>query len=295
MNEKLSGEYLADYNEVTKYLKKHAAKGEKLDEVLGDLSELYSDLEAEGAPLSSAHEGTAEEYAKELLENLPKKKVFFTSKRLVLIFIAVALAAGICFYNNSPIKRMTEGLKYVAEHTDDFSFKVINIERYIIEIWGGGVSYGRDGNIEIKEMNLFHEGEIFIEGTVYPIYRDANRGSITVPCVYRITFWDNPKNLIEKISDYEENEIRIIGDRDTGCGIYMSSPERFGNEVLYRGKPVYYKINPDGSLDFKFTFKKTESPYNEKSLYKLAEEGNELKLALDCLTIEWEYIKALSE
>lgn len=295
MDKNLSGKYLDDFNEVTKYLKKYAAKGEKLNEVLDDLSELYSDLEAENAPISSAHEGTAEDYAKELLENLPKKKTFFTTKRFVLIFAAIAVVAGICFYNNSPLKRMKEGLNYVAEHTDDFSFEVINIESYIIEIWDMGVSYGREGNIEIKEMNLFHEGEIFIEGTVYPIYRDANRGSITVPCVYKITFWDNPKNLIEKISDYEEKEIRIIGDRDTGCGIYMSSSERFGNEVLYRGKPVYYKINPDGSLDFKFAFEKTESPYNEKSIYKLAEEGSELKLALDCLTIEWEYIKSLSE
>lgn len=295
MNEKLSGEYLADFNEVTKYLKKYAAKGEKLNEVLDDLSELYSDLEAESLPLSSAHEGSAEDYAKELLENLPKKKRIFTAKRLVLIFAAIAVVAGICFYNNSPLKRMKEGLNYVAEHTDDFSFDVIHIESYIIEIWDMGVSYGREGNIEIKEMNLFHEGEIFIEGTVYPIYRDANRGSITVPCVYKITFWDNPKKLIEKISDYEENEIRIIGNMDTGCGIYMSHPERFGNEVLYRGKPAYYKINPDGSVDFKFVFEKTESPYNEKSISELAEEGSELKLALDCLTIEWEYIKSLSE
>jgi len=101
MNEKLSGEYLADFNEVTKYLKKYAAKGEKLNEVLDDLSELYSDLEAEGAPLSSVHEGSAEDYAKELSENLPRKKVFFTAKRLLLIFACAVLVAGICFYNNS--------------------------------------------------------------------------------------------------------------------------------------------------------------------------------------------------
>ena len=66
MDKNLSGKYLDDFNEVTKYLKKHAAKGEKLNEVLDDLSELYSDLEAENAPISSAHEGTAEDYAKEL-------------------------------------------------------------------------------------------------------------------------------------------------------------------------------------------------------------------------------------
>ena len=95
MNEKLSGEYLADFNEVTKYLKKYAAKGEKLNEVLDDLSELYSDLEAENAPISSAHEGTAEDYAKELLENLPKKKTFFTTKRFVLIFAATLAAIAL--------------------------------------------------------------------------------------------------------------------------------------------------------------------------------------------------------
>ena len=114
MNEKLSGEYLADFNEVTKYLKQNAAKGEKLNEVIDYLSELYSDLEAEGSPITSVHEGTAEEYAKELLENLPKKKVFLTTKRLVLIFIAVAIVAGICFYNNSPLRRVNGGLDYVV-------------------------------------------------------------------------------------------------------------------------------------------------------------------------------------
>ncbi len=291
MNEKLSGEYLADFNEVTKYLKKHAAKGEKLSEVLDDLSELYSDLEAEGAPLSSVHEGSAEDYAKELLENLPKKKVFFTAKRLALIFAAIAVVAGICFYNNSPLKRMNSGINYVASHIDDFIFDGTTTASYIVGIWDGGIFLESEENIELKDHSLFSDGEIFVEGTAYSVYKDANRGSIVVPCAYTSSFWTNPKNFIEKISDYDENNVRIIGNTDTGCGIYMSNPDRFGNQILYRGKPAYYKINPDGSVDFKFVFEKTESPYNEKSISELAEEGTELTLVLDCLHIKWEYSK----
>lgn len=295
MKKELSGEYLADFNEVTKYLKKHAAKGEKLNEVLDDLSELYSDLEAEGAPLSSVHEGSAEDYAKELLENLPKKKVFFTAKRLALIFAAIALVAGIYFYNNSPLKRMNSGISYVANHLDDFNLDDTSTTSYIIGIWDGGISLESEENIELKDHSLFSDGEIFVEGTAYSVYKDANRGSIVVPSVHAPVFWSNPKNFIEKISDYDETSFRTIGNMDTDCGIYMSHPDRFGTEILYRGNPAYYKINPDGSVDFKFVFEKSESPYNEKSIYKLAEEGSELKLALDCLTIEWEYIKSLSE
>ena len=295
MNSELSGKYFDDYSKVSRYLIKNVKKCERLDETLEDLKEVYSDVEAENAPLSSIHEGSAEEYAKELAENLPKKKIFFTAKRTILLFVVVALVAGLYFYNNSPLKRMTEGLNYVAEHFDDFSFKVTNRQSYIIEIWDNGVSYNSESYIEIKEMNLFRDEEIFVEGTIYPIYKDANHGSITIPCVYANTFWSNPANLIEKISDYEENDIRIIENQDTGCGIYMSSPEHFGNEVLYRGKPVYYKINSDGSLDFKFIFEKTDSTYNKKSISDLAKKGTELKLALDCLTIEWKYSSPLSE
>ena len=294
MNEKLSGEYLADFNEVTKYLKKYAAKGEKLNEVLDDLSELYSDLEAEGAPLSSVHEGSAEDYAKELLENLPKKKTFFTTKRFVLIFACAVLVAGICFYSNSPLKRMNSGINYVANHLDDFSFDDTSTTAYIIGIWDGGISLESEENIELKDHSLFREGEIFFEGTAYSFYKDSNQGSIIVPSVHAPVFWSNPKNFIEKISDYDENSFRTIGNMDTGCGIYMSHPDRFGTEILYRGKPAYYKINPDGSVDFKFVFEKTESPYNEKSISELAEEGTELTLVLDCLHIKWEYKDSLS-
>ena len=291
MDKNLSGKYLDDFNEVTKYLKKYAAKGEKLNEVLDDLSELYSDLEAENAPISSAHEGTAEDYAKELLENLPKKKTFFTTKRFVLIFAVIAVLAGICFYSNSPLRRVSGGLNYAANHPDDFSFEICNSESYILRIWDGGVSYDNKDYIEIKEMNIFSDGEIFIEGTAYPLYKDVNHGSITVPCVYSSAFLSNPRNLVEKISNYEENNIRILEGINTGCGIYMDNPEHFGVEILYRGIPTYYKINSDGSVDFKFVFEKTESAYNKKTISELVKEGPELKLVLNCLDVEWTYNK----
>ena len=101
MNEKLSGEYLADFNEVTKYLKKYAAKGEKLNEVLDDLSELYSDLEAEGAPVSSVHEGSAEDYAKELLENLPRKKKLSSKAITAIVAVVVFIISAVYFTTDS--------------------------------------------------------------------------------------------------------------------------------------------------------------------------------------------------
>lgn len=298
MKNELSGEYLRDYSEIEKYLKKHIQKGEKLEEALSDLYEMYSDLEAESAEISSVHEGTAEEYAKELAENLPEKKVFFTKKRIILCLISVALIAGICFYNNSPLKRMTGGLDYVAKHIDDYSFESAGITEYAITILGGG--YAVDSKLlEITDRNIFGDGEIFIEGTTYSSYKDANHGEIFIPTVYPHIFLDNPKNLIEKISNYEEDSIRIIGNTNTSCGIYLSHPGTYGYEVLYIGKPDYYKINPDGSVDFKFVFEKTDSPCNEKTISELSaecsgsdEDPYRIYLILDCIEINWQYNKS---
>lgn len=299
MKNELSGEYLRDYSEIEKYLKKHIQKGEKLEEALSDLYEMYSDLEAEGSDISSAHEGTAEEYAKELAENLPKKKVFFTGKRIVLCLIVVALIFGVCLYNNSPIKRMNGGLDYVAKHLDDYSFGAAGITEYVITILDHG--YAVDSRLlEITDRNIFGEGEIFIEGTTNFSYKDANHGEIFIPTIYPHIFRDNPQNLIKKISNYEEDSIRIIENTSTGCGIHLSHPGTYGYEVLYTGKPDYYKINPDGSVDFRFVFEKTDSPYNEKTISELAaecsgsdEDPYRLYLILDCVEISWQYNKSL--
>lgn len=297
MKNELSGEYLRDYSEIEKYLKGHVEKGEKLDEALEELFEMYSDLETEGADISFAHEGTAKEYAKELAEQLPKKKVFFTKKSIVFFLIAFALVAGVYLYNNSPIKRITGGIDYVADHIDDYSFETAKITDYVITIIDGGCIMG-SGFPEITDMNIFGEGEIFIEGTAYPSYKDANHGEIFLPTVYPHIFWENPKNLIEKISDYEKNSVRIIENTNTGCGIHLSHPGTYGYEILYNGRPDYYKMNPDGSVDFRFVFEKTESPYNEKSIYKLAsgcsgseEDPYRLYLILGCIEINWQYNK----
>ncbi len=299
MKNELSGEYLSDYSEIEKYLKKHVQKGEKLDDALSDLYEMYSDLEAEGAEISFAHEGTAEEYAKELAENLPKKKVFFTKKRIIFCLIAIVLIAGVCFYNNSPFKRMAGGLDYVTKHLDDYSFGSAGITEYVITILDSG--YAVDSRLlEITDRNIFGDGEIFIEGKTYSSYKDANHGKIFIPTVYPHIFWDNPRNLIEKISNYEEDSIRTIENINTGCEIHLSHPGTYGYEVLYIGKPAYYKINPDGSVDFKFVFEKTDSPYNEKTISELAEgctlsdeDPYRIYLILECVEISWQYNKSL--
>lgn len=295
MKNELSGGYLRDYSEIEKYLKNHVEKGEKLEDTLEDLYMMYSDLEAEGADISFAHEGTAEEYAKELAEQLPKKKVFFTKKRVIFFLIALVLVSGIYFYSNSPVRRMTGGLDYVVNHLDDYTFDETGTTEYSITILDGGTVINSD-LLEITDWNLFGDGEIFIEGTTYSSYKDANHGEIFIPTVYPSTFRDNPKNFIEKISNYSEDSIRIIGNTNTGCGINLHHRGTYGYEILYRGKPVYYKINPDGSVDFKFVFEKTDSPYNEKSISEIAENCHDsddddyrIYLILKCLAVKWEY------
>ena len=96
----------------------------------------------------------AEEYAKELAEQLPKKKVFFTKKSIVFFLIAFALVAGVYLYNNSPIKRMTGGIDYVADHIDDYSFETTKITDYVITIIDGGCIMNA-GFPEITDMNIF--------------------------------------------------------------------------------------------------------------------------------------------
>lgn len=291
MNKKLSGEYLADFNEVTKYLKKHAAKGEKLSEVLDDLSELYSDIEAEGSPLSSVHEGTAEDYAKELLENLPKKKPLFTTKRLVFLF---AFLFAIFFFMEVFYDSAYRGINDVLKNPDSYIITRAQTKEAFYNIYktNSGFTTGVTSDMEsefitITELDFSDPDKILIRGTAKSFYNKDGFGQIHIPAIY--TYIYTPEAFLDLLSDFKEGDVRVVGDFNTGCKIFISHPERYGIEALYYGKPVDYKTNSDGDIDFEFVFEKTNSPYNNKSIEEYLSEGTEVEISFDCFSVKWNH------
>ncbi len=296
MNEKLSGEYLSDYNEVTKYLKKHAAKGEKLNEVLNDLSELYSDIEAEGTPVSSAHEGTAEEYAKELLESLPKKKKLSTKAITAILVIIAVLISAVYFTNDSKMAISSRGLDRVIKKPEQYELYTTSSNRYGFELY-----LQQPDNISvlvqsipwetapfyIKDFKYLEDEKIYIECSLMSDYQNSEEGKIKIPILYPSLFYDEPEKLLNSIKDFNIEDYKIIKDVSTGSSIDLMGDNGYPLAVLYDGYPTYYKINSDGSIDFGYVFELRESQYSEKNIKDYLLEGKDVYLCLGFVELSW--------
>ncbi len=297
MNEKLSGEYLTDYNDVTKYLKKYATKGEKLNEVLDDLSELYSDLEAENAPLSSAHEGSAEDYAKELLENLPKKKKLSPKAITVIVAVVVFIISAVYFTTDSKMAIAYRGLERVIQKPEQYELYTTSsngkwIELYLQKPDNGDVLINAvpwdNAPFVIENFDYSENGKIYIEGSVTSDYQGNEEGYIKIPILYPSLFFNNPQKLLDCITDYDINDFKIIEEATTGSGIGLINDHGYQIATLYDGYPTYYEVNKDGSIDFCFVYKMRENEHTEKSIKEYLLEDQKVYLYIGYVELYWQ-------
>ena len=98
MNE-LKGEYILDFYDVKDYIEKHAKAGEKRNEALETLHGIYLEAQEKETPLSEIHEGSAKEYAKEIVEGLPhmapeKRRII---KRILTVVLATVFVLAAYF------------------------------------------------------------------------------------------------------------------------------------------------------------------------------------------------------
>lgn len=296
MKTELSGEYLADYTEVTKYLKKHAAKGEKLSEVISDLSELYSDLEAEGASVASVHEGTAEEYAKELLENLPKKKKLSSKAITAILVIIAVLISAIYFTNDSKMAIASRGIERVIKKPEQYSLYANSNNRYGFELYLqepdntfvciNSVPW-ETTPFSVKYFEYSDDDKIYIECSLMSDYQNSEEGSIKIPILYPSLFYNEPEKLIDSIINFDIGDYNIIENLSTGSSIELIGDNGYALAVLYDGYPTYYKINRDGSIDFGYVFEIRESQYSKKTIQEYLLEDKKVYLAIGFVELSW--------
>mgnify|MGYP006982413002 CR=1 FL=1 len=105
----LGGKYLSEYNEVCKYLKRHAKKSEALSDALAELFEIYSAAQKSGAALEHIRGESLSDYEHALLEGLPKKEHPFLHRYIiaaaaVLIGVLTAVFRGMLLSYNGNIE-----------------------------------------------------------------------------------------------------------------------------------------------------------------------------------------------
>lgn len=142
MNE-LKGEYILDFYDVKEYIEKHAKVGEKRNEALETLHGIYLEAQENETPISEIHEGSAKEYAKEIVEGLPHMA---PEKRKIMRRIVIAVFAAV--------------LAVIAYFTSDFYYMQkygYNYYRNFPEIFWGA-PYGRGDENYIAYLNVGDDG-----------------------------------------------------------------------------------------------------------------------------------------
>ena len=120
MNE-LKGEYIFDFYDVKEYIEKHAKVGEKRNEALETLHGIYLEAQENETPISEIHEGSAKEYAKEIVEGLPhmapeKRKIM----RRIVVAVFAAVLAVIAYFTSDFYYMQKYGYNYYRNFPEIF-------------------------------------------------------------------------------------------------------------------------------------------------------------------------------
>lgn len=160
MNE-LKGEYILDFYDVKDYIEKHAKADEKRNEAIETLYGIYLEAQENKTPLSEIHEGTAKDYAKEIVEGLPhiapeKEKII---KRVIAAVLAVAFVLAAYFTSDWHYMQIG-GFNYKMRYPDKFWGGAYG--GYEDETYTAYVSVGDDGSItqdeKLTEIGIYFEG-----------------------------------------------------------------------------------------------------------------------------------------
>ena len=151
MKNELFQEYYSEYLKVKRIVKEGAKPGKARKEAFENIYALYFDAQKEKLPLSEIHEGTAEEFAAEILKSLPRRRIV---KRWQAAFLAVAavLAFEALLYFTSD---------FYLEDKIGFAHALNNPERYYFEGYESISAIQREGAGRRYELRL-SEGEFDI-------------------------------------------------------------------------------------------------------------------------------------
>lgn len=160
MNE-LKGEYILDFYDVKDYIEKHAKAGERRNEALETLHGIYLEAQENETPLSEIHEGSAKEYAKEIVEGLPhmapeKRRII---KRILTVVLAAVFVLA-AYFTSDYYYMQIGGFNYKMRYPDKFwgaPYGPLELETYIayVSVSDNG-SLSQDENLE--NIGIYFEG-----------------------------------------------------------------------------------------------------------------------------------------
>ena len=148
LKNELVREYYSEYLKIKRIIKEGSKPGKARKEAFENIYDLYFDAQKENLPVSEIHEGTAEEFAAEILKSLPGRGVL---KRwhFALIAAAVLLAFEAVLYFTSD---------FYLENKMGFAHALNNPDRYSFQGYETISVFQREGSGRKYELSL-SEGE----------------------------------------------------------------------------------------------------------------------------------------
>lgn len=146
----LKGEYILDFYDVKDYIEKHAKACPERNEAIETLHGIYLDAQESGTPVSEIHEGSAKEYAKEIVEGLPhmsseKRKII----RRILAAVFAAAFIVLAYFTSDYYYMQVGGFNYKMRYPEKFwGAPTGGIEN---ETYVAYISRGDDGSVSQDE------------------------------------------------------------------------------------------------------------------------------------------------
>ncbi len=105
----LKSEYAIDFYEVKEYVEAHAKVGEKRNEAIETLHAIYLEAQENKTPISEIHEGSAKDYAKEIIEGLPHTSPEKKRKIRIALIVFASVAFILTAFFTSDVWHLYKG------------------------------------------------------------------------------------------------------------------------------------------------------------------------------------------
>lgn len=260
MKNELFREYYSEYLKIKRIVKEGSRPGKARREAFENIYDLYFNAQKEEIPVSEIHEGSAEEFAEEILKSLPRRRIIGRWQAAVLAVMAV-LAFEVFLYFTSD---------FYLEDKIGFAHALNNPDRYSFEGYESVSAIQREGAGRRYELRLSErefeilEGEDFFnkkEFKEFVFSEDGERISaeVYVPFTSRnphLKTLDLPVNLWAVSSINGEVKVTPSQGRIT-----LEAGESF-----YNGYLDYYRTEKNGDIYLGFVFLKQKGPSAEEHI-----------------------------
>lgn len=260
MKNELFREYYSEYLKIKRIVKEGSRPGKARREAFENIYDLYFNAQKEEIPVSEIHEGSAEEFAEEILKSLPRRKIIGRWQAAVLAVMAVLAFEVFLYFTSDFYLEDKIGFAHALNNPDRYSFEgyeTISVfqregsgRRYELsftdgayEIFEGEDSFNKK---EFKKFVFSEDGER-ISAEVYVPFTSRNPHLKTL---------DLPVNLWAVSSIDGEVKVTPFQERIT-----LEAGESF-----YNGYFDYYRTEKNGDIYLGFVFLKQKGPSAEEHI-----------------------------